>query len=75
MEISDSRDHRHAVFGHEGKVIVRTRRSLGSGDIEGKIRDFIRQQMHLNDSQFRSLIACPLKRDGYTEILGAKGLL
>lgn len=63
----------HALFKHDGKLIPRTKRSFGSGKLDGNIPNLIRQQMKLNDSQFRDLIDCPLTRDGYIEILRAKG--
>lgn len=74
MEIKNTGD-RHALFYHEGALILRTKRSFGSGKIDGKIPHFIRQQMKLNDSQFSDLIACPLGRDGYVAILKGKGLI
>jgi hypothetical protein len=72
MEITETGD-RHAVFRHDGTIIVRTKRSFGSGKLDGNIPHFIRQQMKLNDSQFQDLINCPLTRDGYIEILREKG--
>lgn len=66
---------RHALFYHDGKLIIRTKRSFGSGKLDGNIPHLIRQQMKLNESQFRDVIDCPLTRDGYVEILRGKGLL
>jgi hypothetical protein len=72
MEIHKSGDI-HALFYHDGKLILRTKRSHGSGKLTGRIPDYIRQQMKLNQEQFSDLLACPLKREGYVQILRAKG--
>lgn len=75
MVIKDTKD-RHAQFRwpdpKKGKLIIATKRSLGSGKLDGNIPHMIRQQMQLNQGQFDDLIACPLKRDGYAEILKEK---
>lgn len=63
----------HAWFEHDGKVITRTRRSMGSGDLP--MQHSIRQQLKLNDEQMRAAIDCSLTRSGYVEILRAKGLI
>lgn len=62
-----------AWFEHEGKIIVRTRRSMGRGDLP--FQHSIRQQMKLSDVQLRDAISCTLDREGYVEILRGKGLL
>lgn len=72
MKIRDSGD-RHAQLWEDGKLIIRTKRSFGAGKVDDRIVDFIRHQMKLNDDQFRDLLACPLTRDGYIEILRSKG--
>ena len=64
---------RLAWFEYEGKTIVRTRRSEKKGDLP--FSHAIRQQLKLNEDQMRELIACPLDRVGYIEILRQKGLL
>ena len=63
----------HAWFEHNGKVITRTRRSMGSGDLP--MQHSIRQQLKLNDEQFHAAISCKLDRNGYVEILQRKGLI
>ena len=55
------------------KIVTRTRRSKGSGDLP--MQHSIRQQLKLNDEQFRAAIGCTLTRDHYIQILQAKGLL
>lgn len=74
MEIRDTKD-RHAWFVHEGKRILKTKRSHGRGELKGNIRHFIRQQLKVNEEQFRDLRDCPLDRGGYIEILRQKGLI
>jgi hypothetical protein len=74
MEIKQSKDVL-ALFFHDGQFILRTKRSHGSGAIEGKIPHFIRQQMHLSEAQFKDLIDCPLDRAKYIKILTEKGLI
>jgi hypothetical protein len=74
MQIKDS-DDRHARFYEGGKLIIWTKRSMGSGKLDGQIPDFIRQQMKLNEEQFKLLIDCPLQRADYIEILKKKKLI
>ena len=62
-----------AWFEYDGKVITRTKRSKGSGDVP--MQHSIRQQLKLNEDQLREAIGCSLTRDGYVEILREKGLL
>lgn len=62
-----------AWFEVDGKIITRTRRSKGSGDLP--MQHSIRQQLKLNESQFREAISCRLSREAYIDILRAKGLL
>ena len=74
MEITEGRD-RWAYFVHDGKKVTSTRRSHGRGKLSGNHEHFIRQQMKLNEAQFADLIACPLDRAGYVEILKEKKLI
>jgi len=74
MVVKESADRR-AQLWVDGKLILTTKRSYGSGKLDGNIPHLIRQQMRLNQEQFDDLIACPLKREGYIAILRAKGLL
>ena len=60
-------------FEVDGKLITRTRRSRKAGDLP--MQHSIRQQLKLNEQQLREAIDCTLTRDGYIEILRAKGLL
>lgn len=74
MTIKKTKDW-HALFYVDGRLILRTKRSFGSGKIEGNIPSFIRQQMKLNNEQFADLIACPLDRPRYIGILREKNLV
>ena len=62
-----------AWFEFEGRIITRTRRSKGSGDLP--MQHSIRQQLKLNEQEFNKAIDCTLTREGYIEILRNKGLL
>lgn len=74
MEIKDTND-RHALFYYRGTLILATKRSFGSGRIEGPVQYLIRQQMKLNESQFADLISCVLKLGGYIDILRTRGAI
>lgn len=74
MVIEDKRD-RYARLYFEGKLVVVTRRSLGTRALDGNIPHLIRQQMRLNEEQFENLIKCPLGRNEYIAILRDKKLL
>jgi hypothetical protein len=74
MTIRENDDIR-ALFYHEGRLILQTKRSKGRGIIPGKIPQFMRQQMKLNEDEFAELMACPLGLPEYVEILRQKGLL
>ncbi len=64
---------RIARFYYQGTLILTTKRSPGSGPIEGKIPHFLRQQMKLSQGEFDRLIACPLDLPEYVQILKNKG--
>lgn len=72
MQTRDSRDLL-AWFEHDGKVVTRTRRSKGKGELPAP--HLIRQQLKLTEEQLGAAIGCTLDRDGYVEILRDKGLL
>ena len=74
MIIKD-KNHKHALFYHNGKMILKTKRSLGSGKLEGNIPYLIRQQMKLSESEFDGLVACPFDLPQYIELLKKKGLI
>lgn len=62
-----------AWFEYEGRMIARTRRSHGSGDLP--MQRSIPKQLKLTEKQVRDVINCKLNRDAYIEILRAQGLL
>lgn len=72
MVVVNAKD-RLAKFYYQGTLILMTKRSHGSGPIEGKIPYLIRQQMKLSQAQFDELIACPLGLPEYVRILKQKG--
>ena len=72
LKTRDSRDLL-AWFEYEGKIVARTRRSKGSGDLP--MQHSIRQQLKLNEEQFKAATGCTLTRQDYIDILRAKGLL
>ncbi len=74
MVITETGD-RHAKFYHQDTLIVTTKRSFGRGAIDGPIQHLLRQQLKLNEGQFKDLIDCPLDRPKYVEILREKGLI
>jgi hypothetical protein len=65
-------DHLFAWLVHDGKVIVRTRRSHKRGDLP--MQHAIRSQMKLSEDELREAIACTLGRDQYITLLQTKGV-
>lgn len=57
----------------DGKIVARTRRSKGSGDLP--MQHSIRQQLRLDEQQVRDAIDCTLTREAYIDILRSKGLI
>ena len=58
-------------FEYEGKIITRSRRSHGSGDLP--FQKSMPKQLGLTRDEFRQAAACKLSRDEYIEILRRKG--
>lgn len=75
MSVQDRGVDRWSYLIVDGQRVIATRRSRGSGKIPGKVPHLIRQQMKLNEEQFRALVDCPLTREGYLQILRDKGVL
>lgn len=69
LETRNARD-RLAWFEHEGKIITRTKRSHGTGDLP---QHLIRQQLKLNEKEMRGVLNCSLYRNDYVAILKRKG--
>lgn len=72
MEVKVGKDV-YALFYHKGKLITRTKRSLGRGKIDDEVRHLIRQQLKLSDTEFSGVIGCSLERKHYVDILKRKG--
>jgi hypothetical protein len=66
--------HKLAWLCHDGKKVVRTRRSHVKGrDVPAE--HAIRSQLHLSSAQWRDAVKCTLGREQYLDILAKKGLL
>jgi len=74
MEVREGRDTIASLFV-EGRLIIRTRVPHKRGDLKGTLPHFIRQQMKLNEEEFRLLRQCKLFREDYVDILRRKGEL
>jgi hypothetical protein len=66
-------DHIFATKTMSNKIVCRTKRSHGSGEISPFILDCIRRQMLLNKRDFAEALACPLTRVQYETILIDEG--
>ena len=64
-----------AWFEHDGKVIVRTKRSHTPRSRNLPFQHNIRQQMKLNEEELRQALRCDIDRDGYVDLLRRKGVL
>lgn len=73
LRTREGSNHRLAWFEYDGKVVTRTRRSRGSGDLPHS--DAIRQQLKLNEKQLSGILNCSIERGDYIEILRDRGLL
>ena len=74
MEQREGRD-RLAWFVHGGRRVLFTRLSHQRGDVAGRIMDFIRQQLKVNQTQLAGLRDCTVTYDDYVKILRDKNLL
>jgi gluconate kinase len=72
MESRNSYD-RLVWLVHEGKTVVRTRRSHGKGKFLPA--DKIRQQLKVNEEQLSGLISCSVSKQDYIKILTEKGVI
>jgi len=62
-----------AWFVHNGKRVTFTKRSHTRGDLP--FQHHIRQQLKLNEGEFRQLLECVLSREDYVAILKQKGIV
>lgn len=74
MEIREGRDTL-AFLKVEDKIILWSKVPHKKGELKGKLRYFIRQQLKLSERQFKDLQDCKIWRKEYLEILKSKGLL
>ena len=74
MKIREGRDTL-AFLVVNGKIVLWTRVPHKKGDIKGKLQYFIRQQLKLNEKEYRDLIKCIIYREEYIEILKKKGFI
>ncbi len=63
-----------AWLEHDGKVVVRTKRSHTRGR-DLPFQHNIRQQMKLNEEELAQALRCRIDRAGYIELLRLKGVL
>ena len=75
LQTRQGRRHIIAQLRLGGKLYLTTMRSRGSGALRGQLPDLIRQQMRLDKQQFADLLNCPLKRDGFLQILADRGVV
>ncbi len=71
LKVRNSRD-RLAWFEHEGRLITRTKRSHGAGELPAHL---IRQQLKLSEQQLAAVLGCSIGRADYIDILRSKGLI
>ena len=70
-----SSHHIFAWLEHNGKVVVRTKRSHTPKNRDLPAEFSIRRQMKLNSDQFRDAEVCTLSKEDYINILREKGVL
>ena len=73
-EIREGRDTL-AFLRYKGQTILWTKVPHKKGELKGNLRYFIRQQLKLNETQFRGLRRCDLWREDYIEILKDKRVI
>jgi hypothetical protein len=74
MEIREGRDTL-AFFKWKGKTILWSKVPHKKGEMKGRIRHFIRQQLKLTEKQFQAVQECQIWRREYADLLQKKGLL
>lgn len=73
MEVREGK-HRVALLRHEGKVVVKTMRSQGRGEL-GPVEHSIRRQLHVSQEQLRMLADCPMSKTDYLKNLSDRGVI
>ncbi len=74
MEIREGRDTL-AFFYCGPRLVLWTKVPHKRGELRGRLLYYIRQQLRLDEEQFRELIRCRLKREGYVRILKDKRIV
>jgi hypothetical protein len=74
MEIREGRDTL-AFFYCGPRLILWVKVPHKRGELKGRLPYYIRQQLRLDEEQFRQLIRCQLRRAEYVRILRTKGLV
>lgn len=74
MQIREGRDTL-AFFWCGERLVLWTKVPHGRGELKGRLPYYIRQQLKLNEEQFRKLVRCEMKRTEYVQILKDKGII
>lgn len=73
-----TRDHDYYFFEYDGlnePVVTKLSRGTKYREIGDGLLGKIRRQLRLSTGDFEELLACPLDRPGYIEILRSKGVI
>jgi len=71
----DNRDHHFLELFVNGKLILHTKISYNSSDIDNHLIKMMAHQCKITRSQFLDLVQCPLSKEGYLELLDQQGFL
>ncbi len=74
MQIREGRDTL-AFFWCSERLVLWTKVPHGRGELKGRLPYYVRQQLKLNEEQFRKLIRCEIRRPEYVQILKNKGVI
>lgn len=74
MQIREGRDTL-AFFWCGERLVLWTKVPHGRGELRGRLPYYIRQQLKLNEGQFKKLIRCEIRRPEYVQILKNKGVI
>jgi hypothetical protein len=74
MEVREGNDTIGKLFVN-GQLVVWTKVPHKRGELKGNLPHLIRQQYHLNETQFKGLYDCTISKEEYVEILRRKNLL
>jgi len=74
MKIKEGNDTL-AYFYYKGELVVRSRVPHRRGELKGNLPHYVRQQLKLNEDQFRDICRCTKEYEDYLEILTQKDLI